>query len=82
MRNSASVVIKGDTLQPELAAALDGGEAGAVYAVHIKKLSVEEAAEFLEMRAKIQEGIADMEAGNVLDEDEAFALLEAKYGKF
>ncbi|MBF0374972.1 MAG: hypothetical protein HQL39_16345 [Alphaproteobacteria bacterium] len=81
MRNSASVVIQGDKLQPELAAALDGGEAEAVYAVHIKKLTVEEAAEFLEMRAKIQEGIADIEAGNILDEDEAFALLEAKYGK-
>jgi predicted transcriptional regulator len=76
MRDNAMLAIRGDRMPPELSAALEGSEAGAVYAVHIKKLSVEDAAEFLEIRAKVQEGIAALEAGDVFDEDEAFAEIE------
>ena len=81
MRNSATLAVQGAQLPPEFSAALEGSEAGAVYAVHIKKLSAEDAAYFLETRSKIQEGIADIEAGNVLEEDEVFAALEAKFGR-
>ncbi|WP_096700878.1 hypothetical protein [Magnetospirillum sp. 15-1] len=73
MRNSATLAMQGDKLPPELSAALKGSEAGAVYAVHIQKLSVEDAADFLETRAKIQEGLAAIAAGEVYDEDEAYA---------
>lgn len=76
MRNSATLAFQGERLPPELSAALDGSEAGAVYAVHIQKLSIEDAAGFLETRAKIQEGIAALEAGDYLDDDEAFAEIE------
>lgn len=76
MRNSATLAIQGDKLPPEFSAALEGSEAGAVYAVHIHKLSVEDAAEFLETRAKVQEGVAALEAGDVFEEDEAFAEIE------
>ncbi|UEM21921.1 hypothetical protein JL100_003915 [Skermanella mucosa] len=40
------------------------------------ELSAEDAAEFLEICARIQEGLADIEAGKVLDEDEAFAEIQ------
>jgi hypothetical protein len=53
MRNSATLAIQGERLPSELFAALEGSEAGAVYSVHVKKLSVEDAAEFLETRAKV-----------------------------
>ncbi|TAN57139.1 MAG: hypothetical protein EPN20_17560 [Magnetospirillum sp.] len=76
MRNSATLAFQGERLPPELSAALDGSEAGAVYAVHIQKLSIEDAAGFLKTRAKIQEGIAALEAGDYLDDDEAFAEIE------
>jgi len=76
MRNSATLAIQGERLPPELSAALEGSEAGAVYSIHVKKLSVEDAAEFLETRAKVQEGIAALEAGDYLDDDEAFAEIE------
>lgn len=46
-----------------------------------EKSSTEGAAEFLEIRAKVRQGTADLEAGNVYEEDEAFAILEAKFGK-
>ncbi|MBF0332369.1 MAG: hypothetical protein HQL40_01830 [Alphaproteobacteria bacterium] len=80
MRNSATLAIHGEKLPPELSAALDGGEAGAVYAVHVRKLPPEEAAAFIEIRAKVQEGIADIEAGNLVDADEVHARLEQKFG--
>ncbi len=80
MRNSATLAIQGERLPPELSAALEGGEAGAVYAVHVKKLSAEAAAEYLEMRAKVQEGIVALEAGDVVDDEEVYAELETKYG--
>lgn len=76
MRNSATLAIQGERMPPEFSAALEGSEAGAVYAVHIQKLSIEDAAEFLETRAKIQEGIAALEAGDFLDDDAAFAEIE------
>ena len=76
MRNSATLAIQGEKLPPELAAALEGSEAGAVYAVRVQKLSVEDAAGFLETRAKVQEGLAALEAGEYLDDDEAFAEIE------
>ncbi|MEO5373130.1 MAG: hypothetical protein H7840_02495 [Alphaproteobacteria bacterium] len=82
MRDSATLAIQGDRLPRELSAALEGSETGAVYAIHIQKLSVEDASEFLEMRAKVQEGIAAIEAGHVMDEEEAHAeirrVLQAK----
>lgn len=73
VRDNATLAIQGDRLPREFSAALEGSEAGAVYAVHIQKLSVEDAAEFLETRAKVQEGIAAIEAGHVMDEEEAYA---------
>ncbi|QQP90393.1 hypothetical protein IGS68_03800 [Skermanella sp. TT6] len=76
MREDARLAFPVDRLPPELSAALDGGEAGAIYAVHIRKLSAEDAAEFLEIRAKVREGLADLEAGKVLDEAEAFAEIQ------
>jgi len=51
-----------------------------VYAVRIEKLSAEDAAWFLEARTRVQDGLADIAAGNLVDEDEAFAILEAKFG--
>lgn len=81
MRNSATLAMQGEQLPPEFSAALDGSEAEAVYAVHIMKLSNEDAAHFLETRTKIQEGLSDIQAGNILEEDEVFAVLEAKFGK-
>lgn len=80
MRNSATLAIQGEQLPPELSSALEGSEAGAVYAVRIEKLSAEDAAWFLETRARVQDGLADIAAGNLVDEDEAFAILEAKFG--
>jgi hypothetical protein len=53
----------------------------ATLAIQCEKLLMEGAAEFLEIHAKVLEGIADLEAGNVYEEDEAFAILEAKFGK-
>ena len=38
--------------------------------------SAEDAAEFLEICAKVQEGLADIEAGKVLDESKAFAEIQ------
>lgn len=76
MRNSATLAIQGEKLPRELSAALDGSEAGAVYAVHVQKLSLEDAADFLETRAKVQEGIAALEAGDFLDDEMAFAEIE------
>lgn len=46
-----------------------------------EKPSTEDAADFLEICTKVRQGIADLEAGNVYEEDEAFAILEAKFGK-
>jgi len=80
MRESASVMMRGDKLQPELLAALDGSEAGAIYEVHIHKASAEDAASFLETRAKVQEGLADIDSGDVLDVAEVYAELERKLG--
>lgn len=80
MRQSATLAIQAEMLPRELVAALEGSEAGAIYAVHVEKLSVEDTAYFLETRAKVQEGLADVEAGNVLDEDDVFAHLESKLG--
>lgn len=80
MRNSAKLAIQGEKLPPELSAALDGGEVGAVYAVHVQKLSPEDAADFLAVRAKVQDGLADLEAGNVTEAEEVHARLARKYG--
>jgi predicted transcriptional regulator len=76
MRQSATVAMQAEKLPKELSSALEGCEAGAFYSVHAKKMSVEDTAYFLEIRAKVQEGLADIEAGNVLDEEEAFAEIE------
>ncbi|MFN3075484.1 MAG: hypothetical protein ABT940_01110 [Alphaproteobacteria bacterium] len=78
MRDDVILAIQGDRLPREFSAALEGSEAGAVYAVHIQKLSIEDAAEFLETRAKVQEGIAAIEAGHVMDEEEAYAEIECR----
>lgn len=80
MRNSATLAIQGERLPPELSAALDGGEAGALYTVRVEKMSAEDAAEYLEMRVKVQEGIADADAGNVVDAEQVYAELEKKHG--
>lgn len=79
MRDRASLMIRGDKLQPELTAALDGSEAGAVYEVRIRRASAQDAAYFLETRAKVQEGLADIEAGDVLPADDVHAELEKKF---
>lgn len=73
-------MMRGDKLQPELTAALEGSEAGAIYEVHIHKASAEDAAFFLETRAKVQEGLVDVEAGDVLDAIDVHAELEQKLG--
>ncbi|MBF0304256.1 MAG: hypothetical protein HQL41_01210 [Alphaproteobacteria bacterium] len=56
----------------------------ATLAIHGEKLPPEhppeEAAAFIEIRAKVQEGIADIEAGNLVDADEVHARLEQKFG--
>ncbi|MDO8605455.1 MAG: hypothetical protein Q7R40_02860 [Phaeospirillum sp.] len=80
MRESASLMMRGDKLQPELAAALEGSEAGAIYEVYVHKASAEDAAFFLETRAKVQEGIDALEAGDVVDAEELYAELEQKFG--
>lgn len=80
MRESASLMMRGDKLQPELAAALEGSEAGAIYEVYVHKASAEDTAYFLETRAKVQEGLADMEAGDVLDAEDVHTELEKKFG--
>jgi hypothetical protein len=80
MRENATLMLRGDKLQPELAAALEGGEADALYAIHVEKLSVEDTAFYLETRTKVQEGLAEIEAGEVVDADEVWAGLEAKLG--
>ena len=67
MRESATVIRQGDRLSPDLAAALGGSEAGAYYAVHVERLSAEDTASFLDTRAKVQDGLADMKIGDVLD---------------
>ncbi|MBF0333131.1 MAG: hypothetical protein HQL40_05700 [Alphaproteobacteria bacterium] len=76
MRRNATLALRGDELPPALSAALDGSEAGAVYAVHVRKLSVEDAAEFLDMKAKVREGLAAIEAGDLYDEEAAFVEIE------
>ena len=76
MRNSATVIRRGAELPPDLAAALDGGEAGAVYAVEVHKLSPEDAALFLQARAEVQAGLADMRAGRVYGEEEADRIID------
>lgn len=80
MRNAATLAIQGEKLPPELSAALEGGEAGALYAVRVEKMSAEDAAEYLEMRAKVQEGIAAADAGDVIDAEELYQELERDYG--
>ncbi|MBI5119887.1 MAG: hypothetical protein HZA67_02705 [Rhodospirillales bacterium] len=80
MRQSATLAIQAEKLPKELSSALEGSEAGAIYSVHVEKMSVEDAAYFLEMRAKVQEGLADIEAGDVLDAEEAFVYLEKELG--
>ena len=80
MRNSASLTMRGDKLQPELAAALDGSEAGAIYEVSVHQVSAEDAAFFLETRAKVQEGLDALEAGDVIGADELYTELEKNFG--
>ncbi len=76
MRNSATVIRRGAELPPDLAAALDGSEAGAIYAVKVRKLSPEDAAIFLQARAEVQAGLADLAAGRVYSEEEADRILD------
>ena len=64
-------------LPPDLAAALDGSEAGAVYAVEVHKLSPEDAAVFLQARAEVQAGLADIHAGRVYSEEEADRIIDS-----
>jgi len=80
MRNSATLAIRGDRLLPELSAALEGSEAGALYSVRVEKMSVEDSACFLEARAKVQEGLAEIAAGNIVDAEEVWPHLEAELG--
>ncbi|MBF0375378.1 MAG: hypothetical protein HQL39_18445 [Alphaproteobacteria bacterium] len=80
MRNSASLMMRGDKLQPELAAALDGSEAGAIYEVRVHKVSAEDAAFFLETRAKVQEGLDALEAGDVVEAEDLYTELEKNFG--
>lgn len=80
MRESASLMMRGDKLQPELAAALDGSEAGAIYEVSVHKVSAEDAAFFLETRAKVQEGLDALEAGDIVEAEDLYTELEKKFG--
>ncbi|OFX10800.1 MAG: hypothetical protein A2516_00750 [Alphaproteobacteria bacterium RIFOXYD12_FULL_60_8] len=80
MRKSATLAIPAEKLPKELAAALDGCEEGAVYSVLIERMPQEDAAAILEMRTKVQEGLADIEAGDVLDAEDVHAELEKKFG--
>ena len=80
MRNSATLAIQGGRLPPELSAALEGSEAGALYAVRVEKMSVEDGAHFLETRAKVQEGLAEIAAGNIVDAEEVWSHLEVELG--
>ena len=76
MRQSATLAFQTDRLPKELAAAIEGGEEGEVYAVRIEKLSAEQKAIYFETRAMIQEGEAALESGDYLDDEEAFEEIE------
>ncbi|MBF0335843.1 MAG: hypothetical protein HQL40_19745 [Alphaproteobacteria bacterium] len=76
MRNSASLMMRGDKLQPEL----DGSEAGAIYEVSVHKVSAEDAAFFLETRAKVQEGLDALEAGDLVEAEDLYTELEKNFG--
>lgn len=80
MRNSISTIRMGRELPRDLVAPLDGNDADAVYAVRVEKLSPEDAAVFLRVRKEVQEGIADLESGNVIDAEELYGELRVKYG--
>jgi hypothetical protein len=75
----ATLAIEAEKLPKEIVAALEGSEAGAFYSVRVEKMSAEDTASFLEMRAKVQEGIADIESGDVLDASDVHAELEKKF---
>jgi hypothetical protein len=80
MREQATVIRKGTELPADISAALDGGDAEAVYLVHVEKMAPEDAALFLETRAKVQAGIDAAERGEVDDGKAVFARIRAKYG--
>ena len=80
MRDSATVIRRGRQLAPDLAAALDGSDAGEFYAVHVQRLTPEDLAFFLETRAKVQEGLDDIKRGDVINAEDFYIELENEYG--
>lgn len=75
MQINAVTICKGSELTPSQSAALEGTEAEGFYAVRLERLTPEEAAAFLEARAGVQRGLADLEAGRVYSEDEAMRFI-------
>ena len=75
MPTQATIIQKGAELSGAFSAALDGAEADALYAVELRKLTPEEADTFLAVRAEVQEGLADIEAGRVHSMEEARKML-------
>ena len=75
MQNAATVICRGSDLSRDFAAALEGGEADAFYAVHLTPLSPEETALFLEARSGVQRGLSDLGAGRVVTEQGALAII-------
>ncbi|MBF0354441.1 MAG: hypothetical protein HQL43_04300 [Alphaproteobacteria bacterium] len=80
MRQNATLAMQVEKLPKECISALEGSEEGAVYTVRLERMSADEAAHFREMVAKVQEGLADIESGDVLDAEEVHAELEKKFG--
>lgn len=78
MQESATVIRQGAELSADLAAALDGSDQNAFYAVHVEKLTPEQVASFLEVRAGVQRGLADMEAGRVYSEEETMRYIRGE----
>jgi predicted transcriptional regulator len=78
MQESAIVTRRGAELSADLATALDGSDKNAFYAVHVEKLSPEQVATFLEARAGVQRGLADLEAGRVYTEEETMQFIRGE----
>lgn len=79
MPDIARDTLRGGELPKRLAAQLGKGTDDDVYLIEARRLSPEDVEKLRTLRADIQLGLDDLDAGRMVDGEELFARLEKKY---
>lgn len=79
MADIARDTFRADELPGRLASQIGITDAAEIFVVEARKLSPAEAAQIVQLRAKVQAGIAQLDAGSGVDGEQVFARLRGRH---